>query len=162
MKTAKTKPKQKANGTKAFPWAGIIASHVQGTRTKQGTALRDTPAVIEAVRSGLPFDELVALQGALDLPLEQLAPKLGMSKATLHRRKQEGQLTSAESDRLMRYARLMGQAVGVFHDEPAARAWLKQPQYGLGWAVPLDYAETEAGAREVENLLGRIDYGEYS
>jgi len=28
--------------------------------------------------------------------------------------------------------------------------------------VPLDYARTEAGAREVENLLGRIKYGVYS
>jgi uncharacterized protein (DUF2384 family) len=28
--------------------------------------------------------------------------------------------------------------------------------------VPLDYAETEIGAREVENLLGRIEYGVYS
>jgi len=26
----------------------------------------------------------------------------------------------------------------------------------------LDYAETEIGAREVDNLLGRIDYGVYS
>jgi uncharacterized protein (DUF2384 family) len=27
---------------------------------------------------------------------------------------------------------------------------------------PSIYAQTEAGAREVENLLGRIDYGVYS
>jgi len=26
----------------------------------------------------------------------------------------------------------------------------------------LEYAETEIGAREVDNLLGRIDYGVYS
>jgi uncharacterized protein (DUF2384 family) len=36
----------------------------------------------------------------------------------------------------------------------------KQP--GLGGAVPLDFAKTEIGAREVENLLGRIEYGVYS
>jgi uncharacterized protein (DUF2384 family) len=28
--------------------------------------------------------------------------------------------------------------------------------------VPLDFAKTEIGAREVENLLGRIEYGVYS
>ena len=33
---------------------------------------------------------------------------------------------------------------------------------GLGGAIPLEYAETEVGAREVENLLGRIEYGVYS
>jgi uncharacterized protein (DUF2384 family) len=43
-----------------------------------------------------------------------------------------------------------------------SEAWLKHPQRGLGGAVPLDYAETEIGAREMDNLLGRIDYGVYS
>jgi uncharacterized protein (DUF2384 family) len=28
--------------------------------------------------------------------------------------------------------------------------------------VPLDYAETEVGAREVDNLLGRIEYSVYT
>jgi uncharacterized protein (DUF2384 family) len=28
--------------------------------------------------------------------------------------------------------------------------------------VPLEYAETELGAREVEHLLGRIEHGVYS
>jgi uncharacterized protein (DUF2384 family) len=39
---------------------------------------------------------------------------------------------------------------------------LRSPQIGLGGAVPLAYAETELGAREVEDLLGRIEYGVYS
>ena len=46
--------------------------------------------------------------------------------------------------------------------EEAARRWLSSPQVGLGGALPLEYAETEVGAREVENLLGRIEYGVYS
>jgi len=32
----------------------------------------------------------------------------------------------------------------------------------LGGAIPLEYARTEVGARELEKLLGRIDYGVYS
>ncbi|MBE7501008.1 MAG: DUF2384 domain-containing protein [Verrucomicrobiales bacterium] len=158
-KSARPKPTPAA---RPFPWAGIIGSHVHGARTKAAEQLRTTNVVVQAVQHGLPFAELEALQTALDLPLEKLAPKLGMSRATLHRRKQEGRLTPIESDRLMRYARLMGHAVTVFGDETSAREWLRHPQYGLGWAVPLDYAETEAGTREVEYLLGRIDYGEYS
>ena len=59
-------------------------------------------------------------------------------------------------------ARLMRQAVKVFGDKAEARDWLNTPQFGLGGAVPLDYAETEIVAREVENLLGRIEYGVYS
>jgi len=62
----------------------------------------------------------------------------------------------------MRFWRLVRQAADLFGDIERARAWLKHPQYGLGGAIPLDYARTEIGAREVENLLGRIDYGVYS
>jgi putative toxin-antitoxin system antitoxin component (TIGR02293 family) len=63
---------------------------------------------------------------------------------------------------VVRFARLLGHAVHLFGSVEEARRWLKAPQRGLGGAVPLDYAQTEAGAREVENLLGRIDYGVYS
>ena len=56
----------------------------------------------------------------------------------------------------------MGKAVEVMESEENARKWLASPQAGLGGAVPLEYAETEVGAREVEDLLGRIEYGVYS
>ena len=63
---------------------------------------------------------------------------------------------------MVRFARLLGKAVGVLESEENARQWLSSPQFGLGGAIPLEYARTEVGAREVENLLGRIEYGVYS
>jgi putative toxin-antitoxin system antitoxin component (TIGR02293 family) len=84
------------------------------------------------------------------------------TKATLHRRKADGRLGPAESDRLVRFARLLGRAIEVMESGEAARQWLCSPQFGLGGAVPLEYAGTEVGAREVENLLGRIEHGVYS
>ena len=89
-------------------------------------------------------------------------PLLGISKATLHRRKHTGRLDAAESDRVVRFARLLGQAASVMESLENGRRWLTSPQVGLGGAIPLEYAETEVGAREVENLLGRIEYGVYS
>jgi putative toxin-antitoxin system antitoxin component (TIGR02293 family) len=56
----------------------------------------------------------------------------------------------------------MGKAIEVMESEEDARRWLTSPQFGLGGVVPLAYAETEVGAREVEDLLGRIEYGVYS
>jgi putative toxin-antitoxin system antitoxin component (TIGR02293 family) len=94
--------------------------------------------------------------------MERLVPLLGISKPTFHRRKAGGRLGPGESDRVVRFARLMGKAVEVLESEENARQWLTSPQFGLGGAVPLEYAETEVGAREVEDLLGRIDYGVYS
>jgi putative toxin-antitoxin system antitoxin component (TIGR02293 family) len=122
-----------------------------------------TPAtMLKVLRQGLPFAELEALQSILEVPLEKLASMLGISKATLHRRKASGRLDLAESDRVVRYARLMGLATQVMESPENARQWLNLPQIGLGGAVPLHYAETEFGVREVEDLLGRIEYGVYS
>ena len=118
--------------------------------------------IIDAVHHGLGIDEMESLRTMLDLPIEGLASKLAISKATLHRRKAAGRLDPAESDRVVRFARLLGKAVEVMESEDNARKWLNSPQVGLGGAVPLDYAETELGAREVEDLLGRIEYGVYS
>lgn len=140
---------------------GVVGSWVMG----QGTGVRGrggVPELIEVVRDGLPIEELTDLQACLEVPMERLATLLGISKATLHRRKASGRLDASESDRVVRFARLMGKAVEVFEHPEAARRWLRSPQVGLGGAVPLDYSETEIGAREVEELLGRIEHGVYS
>jgi putative toxin-antitoxin system antitoxin component (TIGR02293 family) len=118
--------------------------------------------LIRSLKAGLPVRELDDLRGSLDLPMEKLAPMLGISKATLHRRKTAGKLDVAESDRVVRFARLLGQAASVMESLENGRRWLTSPQVGLGGAIPLEYAETEVGAREVEHLLGRIEYGVYS
>jgi len=118
--------------------------------------------LIRQIQKGLRFSELETLQNSIDMPFEQLAAKLSISRSTLQRRKAAGRLSPDESDKVMRLSRLLEHATNVFGDIEKARAWLKFPQRGLGGAVPLDYAETEVGAREVDNLLGRIDYGVYS
>src|SRR5438132_3036425 len=137
---------------------------------KTGTVDKKTPTakakhptdLIRQIQKGLRFSELETLQTSIGMPFEQLAAKLSISRSTLQRRKNAGRLSSYESDKVLRFARLLEHATDVFGDVEKARAWLKHPQYGLGGAVPLDYADTEIGAREVDNLLGRIDYGVYS
>ena len=118
--------------------------------------------LIRKIQKGLRFTELETLQNSIDLPFEQLAAKLSISRSTLQRRKAAGRLSPDESDKVIRFSRLLEHAARVFGNIEKGRAWLKYPQYGLGGAVPLDYARTEIGAREVDNLLGRIDYGVYS
>ena len=118
--------------------------------------------LIHRIQKGLRFSELRTLQESIDLPFEQLAAKLCISRSTLQRRKVAGRLSPGEYDKVIRFSRLLRHATRVFGDVERARAWLKHPQLGLGGAVPLDYASTETGAREVENLLGRIDYSVYA
>jgi putative toxin-antitoxin system antitoxin component (TIGR02293 family) len=149
-----TVPKENQNGAVSFC--------VHGAAGKIASSDFTTPKLIQRLQAGLPFNELEYLQTAIDVPMEKLASIIGMSKATLHRRKNEGRLAPAESDRVIRFARLMGRAIEVMETQDKARQWLTSPQFGLGGAVPLEYAETELGAREVENLLGRIEYGVYT
>ena len=139
---------------------GIVSICVYG-RAGSGKSFA-TSQLIQSLKAGLPVCELDDLRSNLDLPMERLVPMLGISKATLHRRKLAGRLDAAESDRVVRFARLLGQAATVMESLDDGRRWLTSPQVGLGGAIPLEYAETEVGAREVENLLGRIEYGVYS
>lgn len=141
-------------------WDGVVGRLLSGY-SKAWSAVSSSH-LIPRIREGLPFQELEQLRIGLDQSMERLIPLLGISKATLHRRKAGGRLDTAESDRVVRYARLLGQAAGVMESIESGRRWLASPQVGLGGAVPLEYAQTEVGAREVENLLGRIDYGVYS
>lgn len=124
----------------------------------------DTPEMMAAIRAGLPVAEFDALREMLGLTVEELAPKIGISVATLARRRHDrAPLDPAHGDRVVRYARLYWLAAQLFdYREDSARNWLSRPARALGGEKPLDYAETEPGAREVENLIGRLETGVYT
>src|ERR1044071_7532041 len=135
----------------------------KSARARSGTS-RKTKAVPRKKTSpppppGLEFGEFEALRRQLDLSLGELTARLGLSRATIQKRKATGRLTPDESGKVVCFARLLGHAVHLFGGLDEARQWLKAPQRGLHGAVPLDYAKTELGAREVENLLTQLDYG---
>src|SRR5262245_27090135 len=135
----------------------VVRSHAKG---------RALPAkeAVAHVRAGLPIGELDALRELLGVTVEALAGKVGISIATLSRRRQRREpLDVGQSDRVLRYAELFRQALTLHDgDEDAARAWLKSPARALGGETPLERAETEVGAREVENLVGRLEHGVYT
>src|SRR6202521_5225432 len=87
--------------------------------------------VIRRIQKGFPFRELQMLQNTIDMPLEQLAAKLLISRSTLQRRKAAGRLSPDESDKVVRFSRLLTQATDLFGNIDKARAWLKHPQRGL-------------------------------
>lgn len=154
-------PKPAAKKTTARP--GLVRYYIHASSDTLAESAFVPPDVAVAMENGLPVTELTELQENLDLSVERLAPMLGISKATYHRNMLAGgRLKPAVSDRVVRYARLLGKAAQVFGGMEDAKQWLGSAQFGLGGAVPLDYAKSELGAREVENLLGRIEHGVYS
>jgi putative toxin-antitoxin system antitoxin component (TIGR02293 family) len=129
---------------------------------KSGVLEESPQKLIARIERGVRFKDLEVLGETLELNVEELPALVGVSRATLHRRQRGGRLQPVESERVVRYEQLVGRAKDVFGGIEDAIGWLKSPQRGLGGAVPLEYARTEIGAREVEKLIGRIDYGIYS
>ncbi len=118
-------------------------------------------ALADAIAEGLPQTSLERVKEALRLTDVDLAAMLGMSPKTIGRLRKnpDAPIGPIASDRLYRIATLLALAVDVFEDEDAAREWFLSPQIGLDMRSPYDLAFTGAGAREVEDLLGRIEYG---
>jgi putative toxin-antitoxin system antitoxin component (TIGR02293 family) len=112
----------------------------------------------EAIREGFPHAVLEEVMRSSGLTLKELAGALDLSSRSLQRRRR-GRLARFESDRLYRMARLLALAHSSLGDRDRARRWLRRPNRALGGAAPLTAVDTELGARQVENLLGRIAYG---
>src|SRR5947208_1518349 len=109
--------------------AATLEKKMPSAKAKHPTEL------IRQIQKGLRFSELETLQNSLEMPFEQLAAKLSISRSTLQRRKAAGRLSPDESDKVMRFSRLLEHATKVFGHIDKARAWLKHPQYGLGGSI---------------------------
>ena len=117
---------------------------------------------ISLVREGLPSKSLDAFLEQLDMTRSQLAQALGIPERTLARRKREGQLSSEESAKLIRLARVIQRAIEVFEDADAALAWMMIPNAALSGETPFSLMDTEFGAEDVLATLGRIEHGVFA
>jgi len=125
-----------------------------------GLKIHNPLELVESIRKGLSFEALERFQRNLALSMKDLAEVIQIRTRTLNRRKEEGRLQPDESDRLVRASRVFGKALELFEgDVQAARRWLTAPQKALGGERPLAAAGTDVGAREVENLIGRLEHG---
>lgn len=119
----------------------------------------DHLTMLTNVRKGLTFNSIVMLAKALDVPIKEMAALLSISATTLARRKKDRQLKADESDRVVRLARLKDAAVDMMGDDRKAIEWLKTPSVILLGECPLVHANTEIGARAVEDMIVRIQHG---
>lgn len=113
----------------------------------------------EAIRDGLPAEAFDWLKAELGLTVEELAGIVHIPRRTVSRRKKEGRFKPDESERVLRLIRLYQRAVQVLGHREEACSWMQEENYALGGETPLDFADTEPGARRVERLLGQIDHG---
>jgi putative toxin-antitoxin system antitoxin component (TIGR02293 family) len=129
-----------------------------GGKRVLGRSLSSDGDLREAIREGFPHAVLEELMRASGLTLKELANALDLSPRSLQRRRR-GRLARFESDRLYRMARLLALARENLGDSARAGRWLRRGNRALGGLAPISAIDTELGARQVENLLGRIAYG---
>ena len=88
---------------------------------------------------------------------------LVVPKRTLARRRaRKESLTVEESDKALRLKRIAVQAEKVFGDPEKAHRWLRKSKRALQGQTPVEFLATEAGARAVEEMLYRIEYGMFA
>ena len=126
------------------PIPGRIASHLDLDR---------------AIHRGLPAKTVDRLGEAI-APGEPAFRFMIVAKSTLARRlKAKERLTPEEGEKVARLARVWAMAKEVWGGEADARRFLETPHPLLDGRPPREVAESEIGAREVENVLGRLRFG---
>ncbi|MDI6793591.1 MAG: DUF2384 domain-containing protein [bacterium] len=117
--------------------------------------------VADIIEQGLSPRAIDSVKVALKLSDHEISAALGVSMKTVsHLRAQpKKKLTVVVGDRLFRATHLFALAKSVLGNADSAREWLRTSQIGLNNRVPLELMNTEAGTREIEDLLGRIEYG---
>jgi putative toxin-antitoxin system antitoxin component (TIGR02293 family) len=136
--------------------------HVKILGQSVGLTSDNQASIIKALKSGLPISSFKKLQKIMDVPAGELASTVNIASRTLSRRNKQGKLQTDESERLLRIGKLFDMALELFEDKRLARQWFKEPNKALGGSSPLNYSDTEPGAKEVEMLIGRLENGVFS
>jgi len=134
-------------------------AEVMGGRSVLGRTVTSIEELEEMVGEGLPKAALrttvrrvFLLARDANRCLYRIVPE-----ATYKRR--NGKLRVIESERTERLARVIAAAETVWDDQNDAREWLTKPHPELGDRAPIECALTELGARQVESVLDRLQYG---
>lgn len=124
-----------------------------------GRRIRNELDLIPLLREGLPYTALEHLMAQFGLSRGDIHDVLLLPSRTMTRRKQQQRLSGDESDRLYRLSRIMAHALDVFGDLAKAAAWMRRGNRALNGETPLSLLNTDIGARQVDDVLGRIEHG---
>jgi putative toxin-antitoxin system antitoxin component (TIGR02293 family) len=130
-----------------------------GGRSTLGTEVASTADLARVVSHRIPLRALAHVQRLGLFSDGEIQRFIIPARTRRHREQKKERLTVEESDRLVRMARVQALAEDVFGDPARANRWLRESLGELSGTAPLDWARTEAGARLVEEILAKIDWG---
>ena len=126
-----------------------------------GAAGLESLALVSAIEKGLPVSALDRLSEAISPDDETFKYRI-VPRPTLTRRRKDPshRLTTEESGRLARLAKVWAFAVEVWGEEAQARSFLSRSHPMLDGRKPLELVlANDFGADVVENILGGLKYG---
>jgi putative toxin-antitoxin system antitoxin component (TIGR02293 family) len=142
-----------------------VAEAVKAARLRKADVTRLIDARGEAaiwtlvIRFRLASASLKRSADQLHVSVNELSKALRLPPRTAHRRlARREKLTSEETERSVRVARVLAKAQDLLGDEQG-RGWVLQPNRALGGDVPISLLDTADGFIAVMDELGRLEYG---
>ena len=127
--------------------------------TKLGlTNLATDHDLARAVEQRLPTASLDALT-ASGITGEEVNALIIPRRTLVHRKARSERLTSDESDRAVRLARITSMAEEIFGADDRAARWLRKPKTRFEGQTPMQMLQTESGARLIEQMLLQLEHG---
>ena len=130
-----------------------------GGRSALGRDVASAADLAMVVLLRIPLKSLEHLTRSGSFSDQEISDLVIPARTHRHRQQKKERLTVEESDRLVRLTRIQALAEDVFDDVTKANIWLRAPLAELSGKTPLELAQTEAGARLIEQILAKIDWG---
>ena len=117
-------------------------------------------AIIEAVRSGISFQEFEKIVRYAPFTLSEWASYLQLSERTIQRNQKEKKaFQPIQSERIVELVMLYQYGVEVFGDKDNFNTWLNAKSIALGGRTPKELLDTKFGVDMIKDELGRIEHG---
>lgn len=122
--------------------------------------IHDNHATAQRVEEGLPVMDVVQFGKQAGFTTDELAQLINIPARTYARRvADKARLKVHEGERAARLMRVFDRAKQLFVTDENTRGWFDAKLIVLGGKTPLEFAQTEPGAREVEAIIDRIEDG---
>lgn len=141
--------------------AQILAARLGGAEVLH-TDVRSDLDIAALIEKGLPLRVVdVVLESGLLRP-DELYVLVVPRRTLAHRKENQHTLSPEQSDRLARAVRVITRAEEALGSLDKATRWMRKENRALGGKRPIDLLKSDAGARMVERVLGRMEHGVYS
>jgi putative toxin-antitoxin system antitoxin component (TIGR02293 family) len=145
------------NSGESGRWAAAVPliERLGGERVV-GREIRSDLALAEAISDGMPYQVLEHVIKSTSLQRSEVYALVGSRLSLLRRRTNRQNLSTSESDRLIRLVRILALAEGALGGRDKAGHWLRRRSRALAGRRPLDLLASYVGAQMVEDVISRM------